>query len=181
MSVTTFYFLVPEEILLKEKWLPLDSPDTIHMTDAYVWPDFKTSLGCWSNQSYQVYLNELLCSLLRESWEHASREEEEAIDSLFRFSRSFMLGFNCYRPFNELGLRRSLIMSPASARYWLKLYNSINFDHVRPLFDRVYPGGNMKNIHWFKSYDEVKGYLDVFPQMLTPSIETNRMLYGFAE
>lgn len=181
MSVTTFYVLVPEEILLKEEWLPLDSPDTNHMKDTYVGTGFKTSLGCWSNQSYQVYLNELLCSLLRESWEHASGEEVEAIDSLFRFSRNFMLGFSDYRPFNELGLRRSLIMSPASARYWLKLYNSINFDHVRSLFDRVYPGGDMKDIHWFKSYDEVKDYLDAFPQMLTEAIETNRMLYGFAE
>lgn len=179
MSVTTFYFLVPEEILLKEKWLPLDSPDTIQTTDDYVWPDFKTSLGCWSNQCYQIYLNDLICSLLRASWDHLS--EEEAADSLYRFTRSFMLGFACYRPFNELGLRNSLLMSPASARYWLKLYNSINFEHVRSLFERVYPGGDMKDIHWFKSYDEMKDYLDVFPQMLTESIETNRMLYGFAE
>jgi len=103
---------------------------------------------------------------------------ERCADALFQFFGVFFCCFTGNNAFNEFGFQHSTIISPANSRRLHLLFQQIDFDLLRPVFDEHCKGqDDGSKYSYIGSFGELVDYGKALDGLLIQAIENGKWLY----
>jgi hypothetical protein len=106
---------------------------------------------------------------------------ERNADALFQFFGAFFCCFARTNPFNEFGFQNSTIISPANSRRLHLLFQQIDFDLLRPIFDQhCKRRDNGHEYSYIGSFGELVDYAKALDGLLIQAVENGKWLYIYA-
>lgn len=102
-------------------------------------------------------------------------------DALFQFFGAFFCCFTGNNAFNEFGFHQSAIISAANSRRLHLLFQQVDFDLLRPVFDRHCQKRNDgQEYSYLGSFEELVEYAKALDGLLVQAIENDKWLYIYA-
>jgi hypothetical protein len=196
MSVNLIPILIDERILADEivrlsKVLPpekLDDSETIFI-DALFYEESSEQnqyvfAGCRNHRNHKWCFDAdamrfQMLTKARETVIDAGRTEQSA-DGIFQFFGAIFGCYNGNNPLNEYGFQNSTIISTPNSRRLHLLFQHINFDLLRPVFEqhcKTYDDGHKYG--YISSFRELVDYATALDGLLIQAIQNNKMLYIF--
>jgi hypothetical protein len=105
---------------------------------------------------------------------------ERSADALFQFFGAFFCCFTRTNPFNEFGFHNSTIISTANSRRVHLLFQQIDFDLLRPIFDKHCQGRDGHEYTYIGSFGELVDYAKALDGLLIQAVESGKWLYIYA-